>query len=242
MAGVLPMIRQHEEKAETMKPITMLTAALLVLSLLVPATVHAADSYTASLAAADAALGSGNADSALRELSAALDQAATPGERALALAKKGYVLAFLKLDYAAARQAVDEAMTIEMEPVAKVTALQALAQCQIKADQDLHGALANLETALSLPGVEWAHPGLVTTQADCYREILQLDEAMSAYRRVTLMADADPALKAGAWLNIGYIYQYDRKDASAAREAYAKAVALKPDLKPEVKKHLADLP
>lgn len=225
-----------------MKTLTLLLAFSIGLVLVMPAASLAAETYTASLAAADTALGAGNADRALRELNTALDQAANPGERALALAKKAYVLAFNKQMYGAAQAALNEAFEIPMEPVAEVTALQAQAECQMKAKQDYHTAAVNLQKALELPGVEWAHPGLAMSLADCHRETGQLDDALENYQRVTEMPDASYDLKAGAFLNIGFIYQYDRKDAAAARNAYGRAAALRPGLQEEVDKHLADLP
>ena len=218
-----------------------LRAIVSILCLALPAAVLAGANFSESLKAADAAIGTQQGDVALREIDAALTQAANPGERALALSKKGYVLAFLRKDYAAARQAVDEALQTPMAPVARVTALQTLAECQMKANRDFQGAISNLETAMALPDVDWAKPSLGMSLADAHREVLQLNDAMTAYQRVTEMANAPASLRAGAWLNIGYIYQYDRKDAAGARNAYAKAVELKPDLRSEVDKHQASL-
>lgn len=224
-----------------MKYVTMiLTASLISLA---ASSAFAGASYTESLKAADAALGAQQADGALIELDIALTQAVTGGERALALSKKGYVLAFMKQDYGAARTAVDVALkTPDLAPVAKVTALQVLAECQRKTEKNFTAAIENLTAALALPDVDWAKPALTLSLADCYRESMQLELAMNAYRSLTEMANADAGLKAGAYLNIGFIYQYDRKDSAMARENYAKAVGLRPDLQAEVNRHQSTLP
>lgn len=214
----------------------------LGLMLLAP-TAPAAGTYSDSLQAADAAMGAQKAEAALQEIDTALTQSANPGERGLALAKKGYVLAFLKQDYATARSAANEALATPggLAPVAKVTALQVLAQCQIKADKDYAGAFPNLQSALALEGVDWAKPALTMSLADCYRSIGQLEPALTAYRSITEMPGAGADMKAGAFLNVGFIYQYDRKDAAKTKEAYAAAVKLRPDLQKEVDSHLSRL-
>ena len=211
--------------------------------LLLPLGLQAAGTYSDSLQAADVAVGAQKAELALQELEAALTQSANVGERGLALAKKGYVLAFLKQDFAIARSTANEALATPggLAPVAKVTALQVLAQCQIKADKDFSGALNNLQAALALEGVDWAKPSLTMSVADCYRSIHQLEPALNAYRSITEMPGAGADLKAGAYLNVGFIYQYDRKDAAKTKEAYAAAVKLRPDLQKEVDGHLSRL-
>lgn len=214
----------------------------LGLMMLAPA-IQAASTYSASLQAADVAVGAQKVDLALQELEAALTQSANVGERGLALAKKGYVLAFLKQDFASARSAAQESLATPggLAPVAKVTALQVLAQCQIKADKDYAGALNNLQSALALEGVDWAKPALTMSLADCYRSINQLEPALNAYRSITEMPSAGADMKAGAYLNVGFIYQYDRKDAAKTKEAYAAAIKLRPDLQKEVNDHLSRL-
>lgn len=220
-----------------MKASAFLLGLCLVLS---SATAFAGATYSESLAAADTALGAQNTEGALKELDAALNQAGNEGERALALAKKGYVLAFLKKDYAGGRAAAEEALKVSgLAPVAKVTALQVLAECQMKAEKNYASAATNLLAGLALEGVEWAKPALTMSLADCYRSIGQLEPALTYYRSVAGMANAGDDLKAGAHLNIGFIFQYDRKDAAQARAAYGEAVKLRPALKTEVEGHLA---
>jgi tetratricopeptide (TPR) repeat protein len=221
-----------------MKSFALLSSCCLVLSI-ASLSAHAAGTYAESLAAADKALGAQQNEGALSELATALSQSTTPGERALALAKKGYVLAFAKQDYAGARPAVEEALKVDgLAPVAKVTALQVLAECQIKAEKNFSGAMGNLQSALTLEGVDWAKPALTMSLADCHRSVGDLEQAMASYRRVLDLADAGPDLKAGAHLNIGFIYQYDRKDFAKAKEAYGAAVALRPNLQTEVNGHI----
>lgn len=221
-----------------MKSFATLSRICLVLTF-ATLTAQAAGTYTESLAAADKALGAQQSDVALKEIDAAITLSASDGERALALAKKGYVLAFTKKDYAAARAAVDQALKVEgLAPVAKVTALQVLAECQIKAEKNFSGATGNLQSALALEGVDWAKPALTMSLADCHRSVGDLEQAMATYRRVLDLADAGPDLKAGAHLNIGFIYQYDRKDFAKAKESYSAAVALRPNLQTEVNGHI----
>jgi tetratricopeptide (TPR) repeat protein len=160
----------------------------------------------------------------------------------LALAKKGYVLAYEKKDYAKAREAVDEALKVEgLAPVARVTALQVLAQCQMKTDKNYQEAAGNLEAALKLEGVDWAKPGLTMDLGNCYRELHDDPKALATYQQLIAMANADKAMKAGAHLFCGFIYQYGLKEAENAKKSYAAAVELRPDLKKEVDGHLGRL-
>lgn len=221
-----------------MKSFALLTSCCLMLNISA-ISARAAGTYTESLAAADQALGAQKNDVALQQIEAALTQAASPGERALALAKKGYVLAFTKQNYAGARLAVEEALKVEgLAPVAKVTALQVLAEVQMKSEKNYSGAVGNLQSALALEGVDWAKPALTMSLADCFRAMGDLEQALTIYRSVLDLANAGPDLKAGAHLNIGFIYQYDRKDAVQAKAAYAEAVKLRPNLQAEVNGHI----
>lgn len=225
-----------------MKSCTILLSLCAGLLTALPITTRAAATYPESLKAADEALGALRSEVALTEIETALTQATSDGERALAQAKKGYVLAFSKQDYAGAQQAANEALKVEgLAPVAKVTALQVLAQCQMQADKNYAAALPNLLSALALEGVDWAKPALTMSLADCYRSTLQLEPALTTYRSITEMPGAGADMKAGAYLNIGFIYQYDRKDAVKAKEAYASAVKLRPSLQTEVDGHLGRL-
>jgi tetratricopeptide (TPR) repeat protein len=225
-----------------MKSLVLFAGISLGFMLHFPATTFAAGSYSESLQAADAALGAAQPEVALQEIATALTQAANDGERALAVAKKAYVLAFSRQDYSGARQAANQALEVEgLAPVAKVSALQALAQCQIEADRDIAGAITSLETAMQLPDVDWAKPDIGFTLAESYRESMQLNKAFDTYQRVTEMANAHADMKANSYLHMGFIFQYDRKDAAGARQAYAKAVELRPTLQAEVDRHLGSL-
>jgi len=217
-----------------------LTAILFTVAL--PAA-PAADSYSESLRAGDAALAAGNSDVALQEFETAVSQSQSDGERSLAQGKRGYVLAFAKREYAKAREAAEKALEVEqLAPVARVTGLQVLSQCQMKADKDFVAAKANLEKAMALEGVDWAKPALALSLGDCYRQTGDLDRALETYRSILAMEQAAPNLKAGAHLCSGFVWQYDRKDAAEARKCYTQAVTLRPDLKKEVDGHLSRLP
>ena len=210
--------------------------------ILAPVTARAAEGYNESLRAGDAAMAAGKSDVALQEFESAVSQSKSDGERSLALGKKGYVLAFAKQDYAKAREAAEKALEVEqLAPVARVTGLQVLSQCQMKADKDFVAAQANLEKAMKLEGVDWAKPALALSLGDCYRSNGDLDKALETYQSILAMEKAAPNLKAGAHLCSGFIYQYDRKDAAEARKCYEQAVALRPDLKKEVDGHLGRL-
>lgn len=216
-------------------------AIVLVLVAAVPAL--AAGTYHDSLVAGDKALMAGKADDALAEYGAALGHSTSAGERALALGKKAYVLAYLTHDYTAARAAVSEGMAVkDLAPVARVTLLQVLAHCQMKADKNFMAAKSNLEEALTLEGVDWARPGLLLALGDCQREVGNKDDALATYAKVLALDNADVGAKAGAHICSGFIYQYDRRDAAKARECYAKVLELRPELKDEIDGHLGRLP
>ena len=212
------------------------------LSVIAPVTARAAEGYNESLRAGDAAMAAGKSDVALQEFENAVSQSKSDGERSLALGKKGYVLAFAKQDYAKAREAAEKALEVEkLAPVARVTGLQVLSQCQMKTDKDFVAAQATLEKAMALEGVDWAKPALALSLGDCYRSNGDLDKALETYQSILTMEKATPNLKAGAHLCSGFIYQYGRKDAAEAKKCYEQAVALRPDLKKEVDGHLGRL-
>lgn len=226
-----------------MPRMTNLPARAVGILLMLASTALAAGTYHDSLVEGDRSLTSRQADAALQAYDAAVGQSKSDGERALALGKKGYVLAYLKKDYPQAREAVDAALEVkDLAPVARVTILQVLAHCQMQADKDYEAAAKNLEEALSLEGVEWAKPALMLALGDCRRESGKMDDALATYASLLAMEAADSNLKAVAHLCSGFIYQYDRHDAAKARDCYANAVKLRPDLKPEVDGHLGRLP
>lgn len=221
-----------------MKKITIALAALLAAALSAPA----AENYTASLKAGDGHRDARNTELALSEYGAAAAQAANGTERALAIGKKAVVFAYDQRNYAAARVAAEEALRIpDIAPVARVTALQVLAECLIKADKNYPAAAKLLEEAAQLPDVDWAQAAIALSLGDCYRLSGQFDQALSSLGLVMNLPTADDNMKAIANLNMGFTYQYGLQDAEKARAAYAKAVALKPALKAEIDTHLAKL-
>ena len=207
--------------------------------------VPAGTNFLASLQAGEVLQGSGNAQGALTEYSSALSQAANATERALAPAKKATVFAYITKDYAAAKEAAQGALAMSNAlPVARVTALQILAECQMKAEGDNVAAAKTLEEALMLTGMDWAKPTLLLMLGDAYRFSGQYTMALSNLQELQDLTDADIGTKALGWLNTAFIYQYGLKDKDKdkARSAYAAAVRLKPDLQAEVDRHLAELP
>lgn len=203
---------------------------------------RAGDSYESSLKAGDSQLTAQAYDSALSEYDAALLQAANETERALALSKKAYILAFGKKDYASARDLAETALAIgNVQPVGQVTALQVLAECQMVSGNDYASAAITLEKATALTGVDWAMPALLLSLGDAYRLSGNFDEAMTVLQRLVDMPSADAGLKAVAHLNMGLTHQYGYQNPAMARAEYEKAVVLKPDLQSEINTHLAKL-
>lgn len=177
---------------------------------------------------------------ALTEYAVALTQADNNTERALALGKEGMIYVYDQKEYAAARHTADAALQLEdTKPIAQVTALKVLAECQTKVDKNNAAAAETIERALKLKGVDWAKPHLSLKLGDCYRFSGKVDEAVATYKKVTEMPMANPTIKAIPYLNIGTIYQYNLQDFDKAKAAYANAAQLKPDLKKEIAGHLA---
>ena len=202
----------------------------------------AAETYQDSLAAGDRLRGEGKADEALAEYVVATGQAANTTEKALALGKRGMILAYEEKDYAAARKLADEALAlVDIRPVAEVTALQVLAECEAKGSQNHARAALALEKALKLEGVDWSRPGLLLSLGDARRHLGKFQEAIAAYREVLDSEGIDAPMKAVAHLNTGLTWQYDLKDAAKARSSYEAAVGLNAALKPEVDDHLSRL-
>jgi tetratricopeptide (TPR) repeat protein len=198
--------------------------------------------YSESLATGDRARRYRQLDQALAYYETAIDQAANDTERALAIGKKAEIYAFERKDYEAARAIIEGALRLnDVQPVARVTALQVLAECRMKADTNYQAAVVILEQAAQLRGVEWAQPSVAIKLGDCYRFTGRYDEALAAYQRILGMSSADRNIKAVTYLNIGLTYQYDLGDAEKAKAAYAKAAEMKPDLKNEIDGHLAKI-
>ena len=226
------------KSAFRVKPLAI--GLIIVASSSIP--LRAADTAEASLKAGDDFLTKNNYEQALTEYAAAVKLADNPGLKSLSLCKKGEVYAAQK-NYPLAKAAAEEALTTkELAPVAKVIALKVLGECQLKGDPtDYPGAIKNLEEASALQGVEWAQPSVALFLGDAYRLSGNSEKGIATLKKLTEMPNASTGIKAIAYLNLGTTYQYGAKDASNAKEAYAKAVELNPDLKKTVDEHLARL-
>lgn len=206
-----------------------------------PAFAQPLDPYTDKLKAGDAKSAAGDFTGAAADYDAAHRDAQTPTQVALALGKKALALVN-KEDYASAKDAADEALEIggSLEPVAEVTALQALGKCQLH-DKDYAGALESMTRADDLVGVEWAKAEVAMIRGDAERGVAKFDEAVESYRKVVDMPDVSDGFKGVAWLNIGLTEQYSRNNSALAKEAYVKAVQLNPGLKAEADDHAAKI-
>jgi len=203
----------------------------------------AAASYHDSLKAGDEAMNSGNAELALQEFEAAINYAVADGEKAFARAKKAYVLAFKKKDYPGARKELEGLDSITtLSPVARLTVLQVLAECQMKGDRNFKEAATNLEQALTLPDVDFARPYVSMTLADCYRENGEFQKALDACKAVLETKGISPQAQASAHFNMGLTYQYGMKDFANAKKAYSEAVKLNPGLKAEADSQSSKMP
>ena len=205
--------------------------------------VFAGGTYPESLKAGDTAMNGGNPDLALQEFEAAVAQAVEDGEKAFARAKKADVLAFQKKDYAKARLELDEVVKISgLSPVAQLTVLQTLAECQMRAEKNYKEAAVNLEKALALPGIDFARPYLNMPLADCYRETGEFQKALDACKAVLDTKGVSPQTQASAHFNMGMTYQYGLMDFQNAKKSYSEAVKLNPGLKGEADSHTAKMP
>jgi tetratricopeptide (TPR) repeat protein len=220
------------------------SALVAAFFLLVPiaASAQSADPYTEKLKAGDAKSASGDQSGAAADYDAAVGDAKTPTQRALALGKKAVALA-QKQDYAGAREAADSALATgsSIEPVAEVTALQALAKCQLH-EKNYSGALESIVRADGLSGVDWAKPEVAMIRGDAERGAGNADAALASYRSVLEMPGVSNEFKGVAWLNIGLAEQYSKKNGAGAKEAYAKAGELNPGLKAEIETHVVKIP
>ena len=207
-----------------------------------PASMAAAN-YNDSLKAGDEAMSSGNIELALQEFEAAIGHGVADGEKAFARAKKAYVLAFRKKDYAAARQEIEEAAKVTgLSPVAQLTVFQVQAECQMRGDRNFVEAAKKLEMALALPDIDFARPYLNLSLADCYRENGDFPKALEVCKKVLETKGIPPGAQASAHFNMGMTYQYGLKDFENAKKSYAEAVKLNPGLKGEADSHTAKMP
>lgn len=219
----------------------LVLAVSLALFAPVAALGQSADPYTEKLQAGDAKAASGDQAGAAADYEAAVADAQTPTQRALALGKKAMALA-QKQDFVAAKAAVDGALATNssIEPVAEVTALQALAKCQLH-EKNYAGALESMTRAGGLSGVDWAKPELAMIRGDAERGSGKFDAAVASYRSILDMPGVSNEFKGVAWLNIGLTEQYSLKNGANAKEAYTKAGELNPGLKAEAETHFAKI-
>lgn len=217
----------------------LFSRAALILGL-TAATLIAADSYPVSLKMGDEYRGSGDFELALQEYDAALNQAGSEGEKALAMAKKAYVLAVDQKNYSAGRALAEQALAVEgLQSVAEVTALEVVARSQMNADRNFAGAVETLNKATRLAGVDWALPNLNLMLGDCHRETGDFNKAVDAYKKVLDLPSADNAIKGVAYFNMGMTQQYSLQDPSDAKRSYKKAEELNPGLAGEIAGHLS---
>jgi tetratricopeptide (TPR) repeat protein len=224
-----------------MHRLVRLAACLALSTALLPAA-RAADTFAGSIDLGDQLRRNADFPAAIAAYASAQTQAANDTERAIALSKKADLYAFSARDYAKARTEAEQALALTADPVGHVTALHALAEVQAKLDQNYPVATATLEKAVALPGVDWAQPNLLLSLGDAYRLGNRFEDALGAYNRLLARPAVDPNLQAIAHLNIGITQQYNLVNATAARAAYAQAVALNPGLKGEIDNHLSRLP
>ena len=203
----------------------------------------AAGNYNDSLKAGDSAMNAGNFDLAIQEFEAAIGHAEAEGAKSFARAKKAYVLAFRKKDYAAARKELEGVVSINtLSPVAQLTVLQVLAECQMRGDRNFLEAAVNLEKAAALPNVDFARPYVRLALADCYRETGDFPKALDTCKAVLETAGISSQTQASAHFNMGMTYQYGMKDFENAKKAYGEALKLNPGLKGEVDSHSSKMP
>ncbi len=233
----------HDDSSRRLANLSRRRAPFFSLALLILAALSAqsADPYTEKLQAGDAKSAAGDRTGAAADYEAAVADAQTPTQRALALGKKALALV-QEQDYAGAREAADSALATNasIEPVAEVTALQALAKCQLH-EKNYAGALESMIRADGLSGVEWARPELAMIRGDAERGSGKFDAAMASYRSILDMPEVSNEFKGVAWLNIGLTEQYSLNNGAGAKEAYMNAGDLNPGLKAEAETHLAKI-
>lgn len=219
---------------------------ILLATLTVTATlaVHGFENtFQTAIQTGDEHRGHNASDLALEEYQRALDLAGSDTERAIAYSKRAEVLAYDLQDCPRAKEEAEKALDLrKSEPVGHVTALQALAKCQMAHDRDFAAAADTIERALRLDGVDWAKPNLNLMLGDCYRETGEPRKALSAYEEVIDHERADDGMIGTAYFNIGMTQQYMMNNPARARRAYEKALEHRSFLDVEVQKHLSNMP
>jgi tetratricopeptide (TPR) repeat protein len=198
----------------------------------------AGETYQESLSLGDSSRQGNDSEQALLEYGTALDQASNSTEKSLALGKKGMVMAYDLKKYPEAAKLAEEALEIQdANPVAKVTALQVLAECQLKGKTDFAAAEKSLSQALALEGVDWSRPTLLLILGDA-RGLGKSDEAIQAYQEAADAKAVPDPIRAVAFLNIGLTRQYNLNEPDKARAAYEKAASINNSLQGEIDGHL----
>ena len=216
------------------------TGQALLLLLAAAAIASAAENFQASVRAGEQLRSQKQFEAALREFDAAYRQAANDTERGLALAMQAEVQTRELNDHVSARKHADRALALKAAaPVARVTALQVLARCQMLADRDYDAAIRTLREASALEGVDWAQPTVALMLGDCYRFTDRFQDAVRTYGRIPGMKSAPRDVKAIASLNTGLTYQYSLRDRERAKRHYDRAVELNAGLRDEVRQHLS---
>ena len=202
----------------------------------------AAESYSESLKAGDAARSDHDSEVALKEYSEAIGQASNDTEHALALGKKSLVYSKDLQKFDEAGELAKKAIKFEMaKPVGRVTALMAMGEYQLKGSKEYEEAAKTLEEARKLKDVDWALPGVHMALGDAYRLSGKFNDAIEAYQRVIDDPNTYDGIKSIAFLNIGLANQYGLKNAAEARKAYGEAARLNEALRSETSDHLGRL-
>lgn len=206
------------------------------------APVVAAEDFATAIKAGEKLQADKKPAESIKAFEEAADVAANDTEYGIAVAKKARVQAFDLTDYASARVLVDEVLAInDLHAVPKVMALEVLARCQWKGDNDPAAAAKTLDQATKLEGVDWARPGVLLSLGDCRRDGGNGAAALEAYEKVLKLPGLSKGLEAVTWLNIGITQQYALRDADAAEKAYAKALTANGSLAGEVANHRKNL-
>jgi tetratricopeptide (TPR) repeat protein len=164
-------------------------------------------------------------------------------EKALAISKQAYVLAYKKKDYKEALAMANRALELKnVKPIGRVTALQVRGKCLLEKEEDYEAAEEALKEAAALEGVDWSKAVIYLTLGDSYRAQGKHKPAIEAYEQVSKYADTDDIFMLSvAKLNIGTVYQYGLRQPDKALEAYNQAEEMNPDLEKEIKGHKSSL-
>lgn len=214
-------------------------AALPLLFICLTSHSFAGENFRASIESGDSLRQHKQFGAALGEFGKAFQQASNDTERGIALGKQAELHAYDRSDHDAARKLAERSLSLaDARPVARVTALKVLARCQIEADDDHHAAIATLNRAAGLRGVDWAQPTILLMLGDCHRSIGNHEQAIKIYGRVPRLPEVQKEVSAIAYLNAGIVYQYDLRQPDRAKSFFSRAVDLNPRLQDEVSGHV----